>query len=544
MAGNRLKGDHAMRRTAAALTRASLAAGFLSACAGLALAQTLTIGVRGGPDSIDPHFTATGTHAETLKHIYDTLTWSGDGLEIEPKLATSWKAIDDTTWEFKLRPGVKFHDGSDLTAEDVKFSIARMQVPMGPNPTTIYVRRVKEVQTPDPLTVRIVTDGPAPSLPNDFIRLFIVSHKAAAGVTKENANEVFNSGKAAIGTGPYKFVSWTPKGDFVAERFDGYWGGKEPWARIVRKEIPNDASRVAQLKAGQLDLITRVPASDVATLERDPKITVAKIDTVYVFNLEMDMRDRPPAGQVSAKDGSPLPKNPYQDIRVREAIDLAIDRRALAEIAMEGLGKAMNQLVTPSIFGFNRSLPERKYDVAAAKKLMAEAGYANGFKLQFSFTQDRLPGDREVGTSIAQMLAAIGIDAQANAQPAAVFFPARARGEFSMSMSGWGTLTGEAHYTLSSLAHSNDKEKRFGAFNVLGYRNPEMDKLIQDAAVEMDEGRRRGFLEKANELVLKDRQRLPIAAVGSAWAMQKGKLTIKARVDEDTLAMNIKPVGK
>jgi peptide/nickel transport system substrate-binding protein len=111
-----------------------------------------------------------------------------------------------------------------------------------------------------------------------------------------------------------------------------------------------------------------------------------------------------------------------------------------------------------------------------------------------------------------------------------------------MSMSGWGTLTGEAHYTLSSLAHSNDKEKRFGAFNVLGYKNAEMDKLIQDAAVEMDEGKRRALLEKANELVFKDRQRLPIVSVGSAWAMQKGKVTIKPRVDEDTLAMNIKPV--
>jgi peptide/nickel transport system substrate-binding protein len=228
-------------------------------------------------------------------------------------------------------------------------------------------------------------------------------------------------------------------------------------------------------------------------------------------------------------------------VRVREAIDLAIDRKAIAEIAMEGLGKPVNQLVTPSIFGYNKALPERKYDVAAARKLMADAGYPNGFKIAFSFTQDRLPGDRQVGTTIAQMLAAIGIEVQANAQPAAVFFPARTRGEFSMSMSGWGTLTGEAHYTLSSLAHSNDKEKRFGAFNILGYKNDEMDKLIQDAAVEMDEAKRRGLLEKANELVLKDRQRLPIAAVGSAWAMQKGKFTIKARVDEDTLAMNVKP---
>ena len=395
-----------------------LAALFATAGALGTYAQTLTLGTRSGPDSIDPHFTASGTHAEALKHVFDTLVWSGDGLELEPRLAVSWKPLDPTTWEFKLRPGVKFHDGSDFTAADVKFSIERIPTVAGPNPTTIYVRRVKETKIIDPLTLHIVTDGPAPVLPNDFIRLFIVSSKAAAGLTKESANEAFNSGKAAVGTGPYKYVSWAPKGDLVLDRFDGYWGPKEPWARHVRKEIPNDAARVAQLKAGQVDIITRVPATDVATLKTDSKLTVQTIPTVYVFNVELDMRDAPPAGQMSNKDGSPLAKNPLQDARVREAIDLAIDRKTLAEIAMEGLGSPVNQLVTPSIFGFNKTLPERKYDIAAAKKLLADAGYPNGFKVQFSFTNDRLPGDRTVGTSIAQMLAGIGIDVAANAQPA------------------------------------------------------------------------------------------------------------------------------
>ncbi len=504
-----------------------------------AVGQTLTIGVRGGPDSIDPHFTASGTHAEALKHVFDTLTWSGDGLEVEPRLAESWKLINDTTWEFKLRRGVKFHDGSDFTAEDVKFSIERIPAVSGPNPTTIYVRRVKETRVIDAHTLHIITDGPAPILPNDFIRLFIVSSKAAAGLTKESANEAFNTGKAAIGTGPYRYVSWQPKGDLVLDRFDGYWGPKEPWARHVRKEVSNDAARVAQLKAGQLDLITRVPATDVAALKRDPKLSVSTIDTVYVFNVELDMREK--ALATTAKDGSALPNNPFLDIRVRQAIDLAIDRKTLAEIAMEGLGVPVNQMVTPSIFGFNKALPPRPYDVAAAKKLLTDAGYPNGFRTQFSFTQDRLPGDRQVGTGVAQMLAAIGIDVQANAQPAAVFFPARTRGEYSFSMSGWGTLTGEAHYTLSSLVHSNDRERRMGAFNVLGYNNPVMDKLLQDAAVEMDAAKRSKLLEEANALVDKDKQRLPLVAVGSAWAMQKDKVTIKARVDEDTLAMNIKP---
>ena len=177
---------------------------------GVASAQTLTIGVRAGPESIDPHYTATGTHAETLKHVFDTLVWSGDKLQLEPRLAESWTQIDPTTWEFKLRKGVKFHDGSDFTAEDVAASIKRMQILSGPNPTRIYVRRVKDTKIVDPHTIHVLTDGPAPTLPNDFIRLFITSAKATAGLTPENSNEAFNSGKAALGTGPYRFVSWTP----------------------------------------------------------------------------------------------------------------------------------------------------------------------------------------------------------------------------------------------------------------------------------------------------------------------------------------------
>ncbi len=317
---------------------AGLSCAALIALSATAIAQTLTIGVRGGPDSMDPHFTATGTHAEAMKHVFDTLTWSGDQLQIEPGLAESWKLVNPTTWEFKLRRGVKFHDGSDFTAEDVKFSIERIPTLSGPNPTTIYVRRVKETKIVDSHTINVITDGPAPSLPYDFIRLFIVSHKAAAGLTKDTANEVFNSGKAAVGTGPFKFVSWTPREQLVMDRNDSYWKGASPWQRVVRREIPNDAARVAQLKAGQVDMIVRVPASDVPTLERDPKLTIAKSNTVYVFNIEFDLREK--TAQVTAKDGSALAANPFRDMKVREAISLGIDRKALADVAMEGAGHA------------------------------------------------------------------------------------------------------------------------------------------------------------------------------------------------------------
>ncbi len=518
----------------------ALAFGLSTALAGAASAQNLTIGVRAGPDSIDPHFTASGTHAEALKHVFDTLVWSGDQLQLEPGLAESWRAVDPTTWEFKLRRGVKFHDGSDFTAEDVKFSIERIPTVSGPNPTTIYVRRVKETRIVDPHTIQIVTEGPAPTLPNDFIRLFIVSSKAAAGLTKDNANEAFNTGRAAIGTGPFKFVSWTPKDQLVLERNDAYWRGPAAWQRVVRKEIPNDAARVAQLRAGQLDMMVRTPATDVPGMTRDPKLAVVKVDTVYVFYMELDMRDKPP--QITAKDGSALPKNPFQDAKVREAVDLAIDRDALAEIAMEGLGKPVNQVVTSNIFGFDPAITVPKANVQRARALMGEAGYPNGFKVVLSFTNDRLPGDGAVGTTLAQMLARIGIDVQAAGQPGAVLFPARTRGDLSMVMSGWGTLTGEANYTLSSLAHSYAPNLRLGAFNWRNYKNEQVDKLLEDAAIEMDEGKRRTQLQQAGAQFRADRSLLPLAAVSSAWTLRKDKVSMpKPRVDEDTLAYDLKP---
>ena len=209
---------------------------------------------------------------------------------------------------------------------------------------------------------------------------------------------------------------------------------------------------------------------------------------------------------------------------------------------MEGLGKPQSQLVTPGIFGYSEKLQVTKANVNRAKELMAQAGFPNGFKVVFSFTNDPLPGDGAVGTAVSQMLARIGIDVQAAAQPLAVLFPARTRGDLSMVMSGWGTLTGEANYTLSSLAHSNAPQLKLGAFNWRNYSSPEMDNYLQAAAVEMDEAKRRTLLQQAGELVAKDRPLIPLASVTSAWTLRKDRVRlVRTRIDEDTLAMDVVP---
>ncbi|MCB1341786.1 MAG: ABC transporter substrate-binding protein [Pseudooceanicola sp.] len=515
--------------------------GLIALVAGMAGAQTLTIGVRGGPESLDPHYSALGTHAEAAKHIFDTLVWADENLQIAPGLATEWKPVDDDTWEFKLREGVKFHDGSDFTAEDVKFSIARPPIVTGPTTTAIYVRRVKEVEIIDPHTIHIHTDGPAPSLPYDFVRLFVVSHTAAADYsTPETAPEGFNSGKAAIGTGPYKLVSWEPKGDLVLERFDDYWGGPSAWEKVIRKEMPNDSSRLAALKAGQVDLVNDVSSADYLQLKNDASVDTFLGDGIYIMNLLLDQRPDVMPG-VRAKDGSALPTNPLTDIRVRQAFDKAIDRETMVEIVLEGLGKPADQGMPPGFFGYSDKVEKPVYDPEGAKALLAEAGFPDGFEIDLYCTSDRLPGDAAICQGLGQMLSVIGMKVNVNATSRTVYFPAQSRGEYSVSMNGWGTLTGEATYTLGGQMHTPDKEKGLGGFNRISYSNAELDKLIETGMVELDEAKRRAILENAMEVAAADKVLIPIVQLQSVWAAKAGTLDFTPRTDGDTLAYPIHP---
>lgn len=498
-------------------------------------AQTLTIGVRAGPDSIDPHWSTLGSHIEALRHVFDSLVIPDENLQLKPGLATSWKPIDDTTWEFKLREGVKFHDGTEMTAEDVKFSIDRIPVVAGPMSMTIYVKHVADAQVVDKYTLRVKTKAPAPTLPNDFIRLFVVPKS----IGMDARNEQFNSGKAAIGTGPYKFVSWAPKGDLVFERFDGYWGEKQPWQKVVRKEIPSDPARMAALKSGQVDLVNYVPTTDYTSMQKDSALDTFTGDSVYIFNVLPNVKEVLP--RKAKVNGKEIEANPLRDLRVREALDLAIDRKTLVRAVLEGIGRPANQIMSPQFFGASKNLPEKSYDAAKAKKLLADAGYPNGFELDFHCTSNRQPGDSAVCEALSQMWARAGLKINANAINSTVFFPAQQKGEYSMWMSAWGTLSGEAGYTYPALVHTPDPEAGVGAFNKTGYSNPEIDAVLDEAIRMMDETKRRSLFEKATELSMNDRAIIPVVQLQTIWAAKKGMLTMQPRLDQETLAYKIKP---
>ncbi|MEJ1160053.1 ABC transporter substrate-binding protein [Prosthecomicrobium sp. N25] len=522
------------------LASAVLAVGLLAAplLAAPATAQTLSIGLRSGTDTMDPHFGSTGNSVSVLRNVYDTLVSRDEKLDPVPSLATSWKLVDDNTWEFKLRPNVKFHDGSDFTGEDVKYTIERIPNAQGPTGgVMLYMTGITRVDVLDPLTIRIVTSSPTPLLLRNLAQIFIIP-KHLGKPTPED----FQSGKATIGTGPYKYVSWQPKGDIVLARNDQYWGQKQPWDKIVMKEILADQSRVAALLAGDVDLINYVPSADVEGLKKNAGVEIFQVPSVYNFMIYPEVaRDQSPT--VTDVDGKPLDKNPLKDVRVRKAISLAINRQAIVDRVMHGQGLPAGQLSPAGLWATSPKLTPDKFDPDAAKKLLAEAGYPNGFGITLHCTSDRLPNDGPVCTALGGMLNRIGIKTIVAATPRAVFFPASARFEYSLQMSGWGSLSGETSYILQSLVHSIDKEKRLGGSNRTMYANPKLDSLIQTATTTVDDEKRKSLLVDAMEMAIGDYATIPVVTLNAIWAGKKDKVGYAARMDEETNVLQLRKPG-
>ena len=290
---------------------------------GAAAAQELRVGLANEPTAMDPHYHNLSPNNSLLNHIFERLVGQDERQRMVPELAESWKTLDPNTWEIKLRRNVKFHDGSPFTADDVLFSFERApNVENSPSSFGIYIKG-KTLTKVDDYTIHIKTAAPYPLMPNDLSTIYIISKKNATGAKTPD----YNSGKAAIGTGPYRFVEYTPGNRIVVQRFDQYWGPKPMWQRVTFRPIKSDPSRVAALLAGDVDFIEEVPATDMERLKKDSKVTVAQVVSNRIIYLHLDhFRDDSPF--VRAKDGGPI-KNPLRDVRVRKAISMSIDRDAI-----------------------------------------------------------------------------------------------------------------------------------------------------------------------------------------------------------------------
>jgi peptide/nickel transport system substrate-binding protein len=518
------------------MTRFMLA--FLTAFASAALAQDLRIGLASEPTAMDPHYHNLSPNNSLLSHIFESLVGQDERQRLTPDLAESWKPIDATTWEFKLRKNVRWHDGTPFTAEDVIFSFERApNVEGSPSSFGIYARG-KQFTKVDDHTVHIKTAAPYPLMPNDVSQVFIVSKKHGQGAKTPD----YNSGKAAIGTGPYKFVEYTPGNRIVMQRNDQYWGDKSPWQRVTFRGIKSDPSRVAALLAGDVDLIDEVPATDMARLKKDPKVTISQTVSNRIIYLHLDhFRDDSPF--VQGKDGKPI-KSPLRDVRVRRAISMAIDRDAIISRVMEGQAIKAGQLLPEGFFGVSNKLKPVAFDPKGAQKLLAEAGVPNGFRMTIHSPNDRYPNDAKIAEAVGQMLSRIGIDTQVVTMTQGVFFRDASTGspdkgpKFSFILVGWGSGTGEASSPLKSLLATFDREKGMGASNRGRYSNPQVDKLINDALATNEDAKRAALLAQATEVAIEDVGIIPLHYQVNTWALRRG-FSYKARTDEYTLATEV-----
>ncbi len=509
----------------------------LLAAAAPAKAQDLVVGLGLAVSSIDPQFHNTGPNNNIATHVFDRLIHHDPRQGDVPGLAVEWKAVDETNWEFKLRRGVTFHDGSAFGADDVLASFRRAPaVPNSPSSFGLYTRAIAEVIRIDDHTLRFRTRAPHPLLPNDVSAINIVSRRHEAAATTE-----FYAGTAAFGTGPFRFVRYAPNERIVLARNDAYWGDKPHWAKVEFVFLRNDSARVAALLAGDVQAIEVVPTADIRRLEADSKVAVWKAVSNRLLFLNLD-QEREPTPFATDREGKSLAKNPLKDVRVRRAISKAINRPAIVERLQEGAAIPAGGVIPEGFFGSDPGLKADAFDLEGARKLLAEAGFPNGFGLTIHGPNDRYVNDDKVMQAIAQMLTRAGIQTKVETMPWAAYASRASKPEFSVTFFGWGAATGEASSPLRSLLATFDREKGTGASNRGRYSNPEFDAALAKALATIDDGARERLLREATRLAMADVGIVPLYYQVNVWATRKG-LTLTPRADDQTHAGSIRPGG-
>ncbi|WP_170979375.1 ABC transporter substrate-binding protein [Roseomonas sp. HF4] len=506
-----------------------------------AAAQTLRIGMKAAVDGSDPH-QSYSPNRNVQMHVYESLVFQDENLRPIPGLAESWRVVDASTWEFRLREGVTFHDGTPLRPADVAFSLRRAGEARGLRTYSAQMRSVVGVEEVDARTVRIRTDGPSPLLPNNLASIMIVS---AAAVGDSATEDDFNGGRAAVGTGPYRWVRFNRGADVTIERAARHWAPPEPWQRVVYRFIPNDSARVSALLAGDIEVVDAVPPALYGRVRSDPRFNLVTSTSGFNFYLYVDS-GREVSPFVTGADGQPLSPNPLRDVRVRRALSHALNRVGLAERAMEGGAEAAGQIAPAGYIGHVPDLGIPAYDPARARALLAEAGYPQGFGLTLQCTADRFAGDARSCQAIGQMFTAIGIRTEVEALPASIFFrranraPAAGGPEFSLSGSMFFTTTGAAPEGMNTILRTYNPAERQGASNRGRYSDATLDALLERIEGTLDDTEREALTQQAVRRVMEDVGIIPVFFVRAGWGTTRN-LTLAPRGDQYTMATGIRP---
>ena len=507
-----------------------------TAIAGAAAAETLTIGVSLESPSIDPHFYNYKNSNQIAQQMFDLLIRQDAQQQYMPGLALEWNNLDDKTWEIKLRKGVKWHDGSPFTADDVLFNIERAKVGIPGSPTTPtrnFLLGGKEWKAIDDHTLQVVTEAPHATFAADLTGPVIVSRKHGEGAETKD----YNAGPATIGTGPFKFVDYIQGDKITLEANPDYWGGKPEWDQVVVKALPNGPARLAALLSGTVDVINDVPTEDIEALRKNDKIsvTIAPSNLVIRFLFGHGRMTYP---WVRDNNGEVLFPNPLRDWRVRKAISLTIDRDRIVDRVMAGTAVAAGQAQPPGGHAHDPALEPGPYDPDQARKLLADAGYGDGFQLTIHSPDSRYPNDKQIGEAVAQMLRRVGIQSELELVPNAVFSSRASKGEFAFVLGAWGTPSGDGGNFLVHGLHTYQPGKRLGAANWGRYNNRDLDELVVKSNTELDAKKREDLVREAWRMVTKDVGNVWVLWVANTWAA-RADLVVDPRIDSYTMGTTI-----
>lgn len=516
---------------------ASLMLGVSALATAPAWAADLVIGSSTEPSAVDPLFSRTGNNQNLAMQVFDRLVVQDENLQLHPGIARSWETTGPMTWLVHLRDDVTFHDGNKLTADDIIYSLDRAKnVPNSPAPFTGNVAAIESMKALDPYTIEFTTKAPTPDFIEQIGLVYMLEKKVAEGASIED----YNSGKAAVGTGPYKFKEWVPGDHVTLVRNDAYWDKKAAYDSVTIKFISNDAARVAALLSGSVQLIDAVSPVDVAKLSSTAGIKVHSTSSTRIIYMALDSsRDSSPF--IVGPDGKPLTPNPLKDPKVRLALSRLINRQAIVDRVLSGAGQPAGQLVPEGIGGYVPDLKPEAYDVDGAKKLLADAGYPDGFGITIHSSNDRFPGDGDVAQAIGQMFARGGLKVNGVVtQPYNVYASAAGKQEFSAFIFSLGNTTPTAVTGLRNLLMTKNKEAGTGGFNRVQYSNPVFDNLMQDVLTEFDANTRMSAVQNATRIVMQDTPFLPLYWQKVYWA-SKDDVNYVANKSEDTSAYLASP---
>ncbi|MCR9139351.1 MAG: ABC transporter substrate-binding protein [Alphaproteobacteria bacterium] len=497
---------------------------------------------QGGLQSLDPYSRNETFSFGTLGNVYEGLTRRGPDLEILPALAVKWEIVEPTRWRFHLRRGVKFHNGNDFTASDVIFSADRVRSEGSDLKTRIPADATFEII--DKHTVDVVLSAPNPILLYEWDSWAIVDKEwveATDSVRVTSASEEVSTtiSRKSNGTGPFKIVEHMPGLKTVFEVNADWWDTENKNFNITRAElnaISSDPTRVAALLSGEMDLVYPIPVQDIKRIEGNSSTNALTGPELRTIFLGMDQR-RDELLYSGVKG-----KNPFKDMRVRQAFYQAIDIEAIRNTIMRGLSTPASLVISPIMFGNASEFERLAFDPDKSKKLLAEAGYPDGFEIGMNCPVNRYVNDEAICQAVSAMLARIGVTVHLDAQPPAQYFGrVLASGGYDTSfyLLGWTPGSFDSWNVLSNLFGCRDDDGKGGMFNIGGYCNKEVDALTAQILLENDPAKRLGLITEAFERTTTDVAYIPLHQQSLAWGVAEG-IDVVQRADNVLMLYHVK----